>query len=753
MATGGSERSGGVRYQPDEKPPAALAAGLGIQLAVLCIAGVALTPAIVVRAAGGAESYLTWAVFAAVLVSGVTSVLQARRLGRIGAGYVLVMGTSGAFIAICVAALALGGPGMLAILVVISSLFQFLLAWRLSLLRRILTPTVAGTVIMLIPVTVMPIVFGMLTQAPPDTPALGAPLSALVTVLIICAIALKAQGALRLWAPVIGIVGGCGVAGYFGLYEVERIVAASWVGLPEGGWPGFDVDFGPVFWGLLPAFVFVTLVGAIETVGDGVAIQRVSWRKPRAVDFRAVQGAVTADGVGNLLSGLMGTVPNTTYSTSISVTALTGVGARSVGIALGICFVAVAFIPKALAVVLAIPGPVAAAYITLLLALLFVVGMRIVVQDGLDYRKGLVAGVAFWIGVGFQNGVIFPELVSGIAGGLLENGMTAGGLVAILLTLFMEVTAPRRRRLQAPFEVDSLPRIRDFLQSFASRNGWSAAMAQRLDAAAEEALLTLLREDELADEAEDEDAGEEEGPRGTRAPAPAAHRPQGGRRRGAGIHRGAGRREPRGPDGHALGADRRRTGGTRGLAQAAAPPRVVGPSPAVPRHRHPDGPRGRAGGGPGLRLSRGRRPPGGLKRSGFSMNMKWLPPSASSKISSSEPAIRPCIHTCVRQSIRLARPPTMSVGRWMRRIRSRQSCVAWLRSRVAAWRRGILRFCSMTQSTRSAGKPAVNMPPMKPFVVPSRRRRRARRWSRRGWPRRRSRRRPASPAPTTRCAR
>lgn len=149
MTTGGSERPGGVRYEPDERPPP-LVGGLGLQLAVLCIAGVALTPAIVVHAAGGAESYLTWAVFAAVLVSGVCSVLQARRIGRVGAGYVLVMGTSGAFIAICVAALAQGGPAMLAVLVVISSLFQFLLAWRLSLLRRILTPTVAGTVIMLI---------------------------------------------------------------------------------------------------------------------------------------------------------------------------------------------------------------------------------------------------------------------------------------------------------------------------------------------------------------------------------------------------------------------------------------------------------------------------------------------------------------------------------------------------------------------------------------------------------------------------
>ena len=172
---------------------------------------------------------------------------------------------------------------------------------------------------MLIPVTVMPIVFNMLSQAPEGTPELGPPLTALATVLVMCGISLKATGALRLWAPVIGIVAGCVVAGYFGFYDVAGIAAASWVGVPTGGWPGFDVDFGPVFWGLLPAFVFVTLVGAIETVGDGIAIQRVSWRKPRAVDFRAVQGAVSADGVGNLFSGLMGTVPNTTYSSSVSV--------------------------------------------------------------------------------------------------------------------------------------------------------------------------------------------------------------------------------------------------------------------------------------------------------------------------------------------------------------------------------------------------------------------------------------------------
>ena len=482
----------GIRYEPDDKPPRALTFGLGAQFTILSIAGVVLTPAIVVRAAEGSEVYLTWAVFAAVAVSGVTTILQAVRVGRIGAGYVLLMGTSGAFIAVCVTALAQGGPAMLATLVVISSLFQFALAARLSLLRRVLTPTVAGTVIMLIAVTVMPIVFDMLTEVPEGAPPFAAPVCALATVVVITGLALKAAGPLRLWAPVVGVAAGSAVAGLFGVYDADAVARAAWIGVPDSGWAGFDLSFGPVFWALLPAFVFVTLVGAIETIGDSVAIQRVSWRRPRAVDFRAVQGAVAADGAGNLLSGLAGTVPNTTYSSSIAITELTGVAARRVGVAIGVLYVALAFLPKALAAVVAIPGPVSAAYLLVILSMLFVQGLRMVVQDGIDYRKGLVVGVSFWAGVGFQGGVIFPEFFSQAAGGLLQNGMTAGGLVAILMTLFMEITAPRRSRLEVALDRADLPKITEFLRAFASRRGWDAAMAQRLDAAAEETVLSLV---------------------------------------------------------------------------------------------------------------------------------------------------------------------------------------------------------------------------------------------------------------------
>ncbi len=491
-------RRTGVRYQPDEKPPMALAFGLGLQLAILSVAATVLVPAIIIRAAGGTESYLSWAVFAAVAVCGATTMLQAVRFGQIGSGYVLLMSISGASIAVSITALAEGGPAMLATLVVVSSVVPLALSARLSLLRRILTPTVTGTVIMLIPVTVMSHVFNMLKDVPDGVPAVAAPLSAFATVLVIAGSVLKGTGVLRLWAPIIGVVAGSAVAGFFGLYDIARVIEASWIGLPQGAWPGFDLDFGSVFWTLLPAFVFVALIDTMQTISASVAIQQVSWRQPRAVDFRAVQGTVAAAGVAKLLAGLAGTVPNTTYSTTVSVTELTGVGARSVGIALGAVLIVLAFLPKALAVVLAIPGPVVAAYLAVFLAMLFVIGMNLVVQDGIDYRKGLVCGVAFWMGVGFQHGMIFPEYVSEFAGGLLQNGMTAGGFVAILMTLFTDLTKPRRR-LEVEFKVSALPKIREFLFGFASQSGWDAKMANRLDAASEETLLTLMRRDDVGE--------------------------------------------------------------------------------------------------------------------------------------------------------------------------------------------------------------------------------------------------------------
>ena len=490
----GSSALQDVRYEPDDRPPLPITVGLGLQYAIICIASVVLTPMVMITVAGGSDAYLSWAVFAALLISGLTTAIQSVRLGRIGAGYILVMGSTSAFLAVSVSALEQAGPAMLATLIIASALVQFVLAARMALLRKVFTPAVAGTVLMLIPVTLAPLILRKLAEVPVDASPAAAPVTAGVTLLVTVLIPLRFSGAPRLWAPAIGIVAGCLTAGLgFGMYDMTAVAEAAWIGLPELAYPGIDLGFRPEFWALLPSFVMVTLVGAMDTLGDSIAIQRVSWRRPRAIDFRSIQGAITADGLGNLLSGLAGTVPNTTYGMSIAVAELTGVAARRIGVCVGIVFAVFAFLPKFVTLIVSIPGPVVAAYFVVIVALIFVFGMKILLQDGLDYRKGLVVGVAFWIGIAFQLDWIYPEYFQGAWAELLGNGMTVGGFTVILLTLFGEIAGGRPSRLKTRLTAETWPEIDAFLSKFAARKGWGEEMEVRLRAVGEETMQVLTR--------------------------------------------------------------------------------------------------------------------------------------------------------------------------------------------------------------------------------------------------------------------
>ena len=152
-----------------------------------------------------------------------------------------------------------------------------------------------------------------------------------------------------------------------------------------------------------------------------------------------------------------------------------------------------AFFPKVTALVIAIPGPVAAAYIVVLLGLLFVQGMKIVIQDGVDHRKATVVGLAFWFGTAFQNKWVFPDLLGdGFLGVLLGNGMTSGAIVAIVLVAFIELTSTRRRRMAAALDVEALPALEEFLRALASKAGWDAASTERLVLVGEETLSSML---------------------------------------------------------------------------------------------------------------------------------------------------------------------------------------------------------------------------------------------------------------------
>jgi NCS2 family nucleobase:cation symporter-2/xanthine permease XanP len=358
----------------------------------------------------------------------------------------------------------------------------------------VITPTVGGTIIMLIAVTVFPIAFRMINEAPAAAHEGGTagPVIAIATFAVILGISLFAKGAVRLWGPIVGVVAGSAIAIAFGAFDLAAVAEAPWIGLPDARWPGLDLSFGADFWWLLVPFTIVTIVGAIETYGDGVAIQRLSKRTQDPIDFRTVQGAVNADGLGNLLSGLAGTLPNTTYSTSLSVVDLTGVAARQVGLWGGLFLVLIGFCPKVSTLLMSIPSPIAGAYIMVLLILLFLHGLRLVTEDGLSYENGMIMCVAFWLAIGFQDQQIFAEHLPAWTRGLLDNGMTAGGIVAVVLSLLVGLRKGRGQRLEIPARTASIAELHRFLAELAGKAGWDQSAGMRLELAGEEAMLYLL---------------------------------------------------------------------------------------------------------------------------------------------------------------------------------------------------------------------------------------------------------------------
>ena len=191
MTAGSDEQP--IRFEPEEACPPSIALLVGFQGAALVVAPMVLNVAIAIRSSGLDDSYLTWSVFAAMLMCAAITALQAGQLGRFGAGHIALAWPAAMFIAIMVSTVTAAGLATFASLMIVCSLIQVALAWWLPTLRRIVTPTVSGTVTMLIAVSVLPIAFDTVGDLPADAPTAAGPTIAGVTLLVSVIVALRAD--------------------------------------------------------------------------------------------------------------------------------------------------------------------------------------------------------------------------------------------------------------------------------------------------------------------------------------------------------------------------------------------------------------------------------------------------------------------------------------------------------------------------------------------------------------------------------
>ena len=481
-----------LRYEPEEKCPPTLTLISALQIFVPNTISVILLTTIVALASGQGDDYLSWAIFSGLIITGISVILHTFRFWQIGSGRLVVTNFNVPFLAVTALALATGGPGLLASLIVVSTLLQFLITMRLASFRRLFTPTVSGTVIMLVAVSAVPFIVSRTVVAPEGVSLEYFLIPGIAALAIGALVTLKGSPGLRLWTLPLTLVSGVAVAAPMGLYDIALVVESRWASLPELAWRGFDFTFGVEFWSLLPGFVFVSLTAYLKSLGDLSAIYQASYREPRALDHRVVQSGLNLYGGTTFLTGVLGTVPiSAPWAVTVVYVGFTGVASKVVGIYLGLATLAIAPFSKLIAFLVVVPSPVLSAIYVIIFGALFVEGVKIAFSGQLDHKRATIIGVSLVVGISAGS---LAGQIEGSLGNIAGSVVASGSAAALVMTAIIELTGARRRKLEVDLGLPSLTLIAEFLDGFAANRGWSEEARNRLHHVGEEVTLSLLEQ-------------------------------------------------------------------------------------------------------------------------------------------------------------------------------------------------------------------------------------------------------------------
>ena len=481
-------------YEPEENCPPTLALASAFQIFVPNTISAILLTTVVALASDQGQDYLGWAIFSGLIITGISVILHTFRFWHIGSGRLVVTNFNVPFLAVTALALAMGGPSLLASLVVVSTLLQFLITMRLASFRRLFTPTVSGTVIMLVAVSAVPFIVSRTIDTPEGVSLEYFMIPGIAALVVGVLVTLKDSPSLRLWTLPIMLAFGIVAAVAMGLYDVGPALNARWVSIPDLTWRGFDFTFGAEFWSLLPTFVFVSLTAYLKTVGDLSAIYQASYREPTALDHRVVQSGLNLYAGSTFVTGLLGTVPiSAPWAVTVVYIGFTGVASRAVGIYLGLATMAIAPFSKVIAFLVAVPSPTLIAIYVIIFGALFVEGAKIAFAGRTDHKRATIIGVSLVVGISAGS---FGGQLEGSLGVLLGNVVAMGSAAALAMTAVIGLTGSRRKKLEVDFDLSSLRAIVEFLDAFASGRGWSEESRNRLHLVGEEVALSLLEQDQ-----------------------------------------------------------------------------------------------------------------------------------------------------------------------------------------------------------------------------------------------------------------
>ncbi|MGI5951555.1 MAG: solute carrier family 23 protein [Brooklawnia sp.] len=435
-----------IKDPVDQVPPAPKLAVLGFQHVLAFYAGAVIVPLVIAQGLNLSAQDTIHLINADLFTCGIASIIQSAGLGRkIGVRLPLLQGVTFTAVSPIIAiGLAAGGGteglGTVYGSIIVAGLVTFFAAPYFARLLRFFPPVVTGSLLTIMGTTLLGVAAGDVVRWGETDPAL-LPRSlayALGTLALIVLVQRFFKGFMATIAVLIGLMVGTGVAWLLGDVDFSNVATSAPIAVTTPfffGWPAFSLT-------AIISMLIVMAITAVETTGDVFATGEIVGRR---ITPDHIAAALRADGLSTALGGVLNSFPYTCFAQNVGLVRLTRVKSRWVVTAAGVFMIILGLLPKAAAVVAAIPSPVLGGASIAMFANVAVVGIQTLSKVDLhDNRNSVIVSTSIGLAmlVTLQPGVV--DAVPGWAKMILGSGVTLGALTAIVLNLLFSHIGGRR---------------------------------------------------------------------------------------------------------------------------------------------------------------------------------------------------------------------------------------------------------------------------------------------------------------------
>lgn len=434
-----STKPNGLIYGLNDRPPLRETVFAALQHLLAIFVAIITPPLIIANAIQLDQETTSFLVSMSLMVSGVATFIQCRRLGKIGCGLLCIQGTSFSFIGPIITAGLAGGLPAIFGAAVAGSVVEMFVSRILKYARRIITPLVSGIVVTLIGMSLIKV--GIIScgggnASAPDFGSLQNIGIALMVLVLIIIFNRSSNRFLRMGSIVIGLIVGYAVSWWLGMVDFSSIQSYAGINYPQPFKYGLSFDFSSIL-----GLGLVYLITSIEAYGDITANSLISEEPVEGETFiQRAEGGILADGFNSMIAGLFfSSFPNSIFAQNNGMIQLTGVASRYVGYFIAALLIILGVFPAIGNVFSLMPAPVLGGATLLMFGTVAAAGIRIIASQTINRKATLVMAISFAMGLSVE---MVPDILKQLPDSLqsiFSSGITTGGLTAIITNMVIRI--------------------------------------------------------------------------------------------------------------------------------------------------------------------------------------------------------------------------------------------------------------------------------------------------------------------------